>query len=130
MLAGGQQLALGPVRERVGADAREGLERGPQLPSCVEAATFAAQPLAVQKLGPGELDSKTCAREVLNRLAEEAVSVVALAQECAHARLDSARPRRRDDSGSLRKPLQRALEQRSVVGPGCRLDHLGREQRS
>src|SRR6266480_4774333 len=101
MLAGRQQLALGPVPERVGADARKGRERDSQLLSRVEAATFAAQPLAVQKLCPGELDSKTRARELLDRLAVEAVGVVALAQECARTRLDSARPRRSDDSGSL-----------------------------
>ncbi len=57
MLAGCQQLAFGAARERIGAHARERLERDPQLRSGVEAATFASQPLAVQKVGPGELES-------------------------------------------------------------------------
>ncbi len=57
MLAGRQQLAFGTELERLGAHDGERLERGAQLLPGVEAATFAAQPLPVEKMSPGELES-------------------------------------------------------------------------
>src|SRR5439155_12994186 len=58
-LTGRQQLAFGAAGERLGAHARELLERSAQLASGVEAAAFATQPLHVQKVSPCELEPHT-----------------------------------------------------------------------
>ena len=70
MLARRQQLALGTTYECLGAHARELLERGAQLPSGVDAAAFAPQPLPVEKVSPGELQADSGVRAV------EALSIV------------------------------------------------------
>ena len=108
----------------------ERLERGAQLLSGVEAAAFAAQPLPVQKVRPGELESHTGTGEVRDRLAVQALGDLALAQQRAHARFDSARPPGADRRRSAPRATPARLEQRSVAGPGCRLGQLGHEQRS
>src|SRR3954447_517530 len=56
-LASGQQLALGARDERLGAHADEPLVRRAQLVAGVEAAPRAPQPLAIQQVGPRELQA-------------------------------------------------------------------------
>ena len=51
ILAGGQELALGPPGERLHTHRREHFERGAQLLAGVQAPSLAAQPLAVEKVG-------------------------------------------------------------------------------
>src|SRR6202035_5725586 len=93
-LACRQQLAFGAARERLGAHAGERLKRGAQLLSGVEAATFAAQPLPVKQVSPGELESRSGTGEVLDRLAVHPLCDLALAEQRAHTRFDSTRPPR------------------------------------
>jgi hypothetical protein len=107
----------------------ERLKRGAQLLSGVEAAPLAAQPLPVQKLRPGELESYPGAGEVHDRLAVETVGDIALAQQRAYTGFDCARPTGADHAGSLREPLQGVLEQSVIGGPGRRLGQLGEQQR-
>ena len=90
-LACRQQLALGAVRERLGARAGERLKRGAQMLSGVEAAAFAAEPLPVKKVSPGELESRTGTGEVIDRLAVQTLGALALAQQRVHT-LDQLTP--------------------------------------
>jgi hypothetical protein len=59
MLTCCQQLAFGSARECLGAHAGERLECRPQMLSCVDAATLAAQPLTVKQMSARELESHT-----------------------------------------------------------------------
>ena len=78
-LAGGQQLTLGALGERLGAHAREQLERGAQLVAGVDAAPLASQPLAIEQVGPRELHAHAGAPQPLDRLLVEAIGCVAIA---------------------------------------------------
>jgi hypothetical protein len=60
--------------------------------SGVEAAPFAPQPLPVQEVSPCELEPHSATSEVQDRLAVQAVSGFALAQQRAHTRFDSECP--------------------------------------
>src|SRR3954447_5709283 len=91
-LAGRRQLALGAPGERLGAHAREHLERGAQLPAGVEAAALTSQPFPVEEVSPGELEPDTGTGEMRDRLAIQTVGELALAEQRTHARLDSERP--------------------------------------
>ena len=64
--AGGAQLGPGPVGERVHAHRVEHAEGGAELIAGVTAAAPAAQPLAVEQLGPGQLGSDPAALQVLD----------------------------------------------------------------
>src|SRR5690348_17409405 len=57
-LAGGPQLARGPVGEPAGSHGGEHLMRGAQLLAGVDAPVLPAQPLAVQEMGAGELHAQ------------------------------------------------------------------------
>jgi hypothetical protein len=68
-----EQLAFGAARECLGAHAAERLKRGAQLLAGVAAAPFAAQPLPVEKLRPGKLETSPAPGEIHDRLAVETV---------------------------------------------------------
>ena len=80
-LPGGEQLAPGTLGERLGADGDELLVGGAQLLARVHPPVLASQPFAVEQLGTGELDADPGALEPLDRLAEETVGDVALADQ-------------------------------------------------
>jgi hypothetical protein len=79
-LAGGLQLTLGARDECLRAHAREQLERGAQLVAGVEAAPLATQPLAVEQVGPCELQAHAGAPQPRDRLLVEPIGGVAVAE--------------------------------------------------
>src|SRR4051812_30584038 len=76
--AGRQQLSLGPRGERLGAHAREHLERGAQLLARVKPAPLAPKPFAVDEVGAGELQAQARASQAFDRLPIAAVGSVAV----------------------------------------------------
>ena len=87
--------------------AAEHLVRGAQLLARVHAPALAAQPFAVEQVGARELGADARAAEPLDRLAVEALGVVAVAQQRARARLDPQRPVGAARPRRLREPLER-----------------------
>src|SRR5437588_2170335 len=108
MLARGQQLALGPLGERLGPHRVEHLKCGAQLLASVEAAPLPPQPFAVEEMGAGELHADARASEPLNRLAIQAVGLVAVGEQRAAAGLDPEAPISGAGAGSLGDPLERS----------------------
>src|SRR6202035_4960262 len=102
----------------------------PQLASGVQAATFTAQPFAVKKATPSELESQTRTGELRDRLSVEGLGGLSLGEQRSHSRFDSECPRGADHAGAFGQPIQRGLEQRVVTGPGCRLSEFRHEPRS
>ena len=62
LLAGGQQLAAGALGERLRAHRGEHLVGRAQLLARVDAAVLAAQPLAVEQVGAGEVRTRRAVR--------------------------------------------------------------------
>src|SRR5918999_3307837 len=67
-LAGGPQLSGGTLRECFGTRCGEHFVGGAQLFACVRLATLAAQPFAIEQVGPGELTADAGTAEPLDRL--------------------------------------------------------------
>src|SRR5262249_60331243 len=104
--------------------------RAAPLLSGADAATFAAEPLAVKQMSPSELDPQTSPRELRDRLAVVSVSDLAVAQERADTRVDTSQPAGADHARPFREPLAGELDARAVTGPGRRFCQLWHEQRS
>src|ERR1700749_2618510 len=85
-LASGVQLALGATDERLGAHAREHLQRDAQLVACVAAPALAPQPLAVEEVGARELEPNERESEPLDPLAVQVLGAIAVAEQGARAR--------------------------------------------
>jgi hypothetical protein len=85
VLGGGQQLAFGAYGERLDPHRVEHLECGAQFLSRVDAPSLSAQPLAVEEMGARELNANARAPEPVDRLAIEAVCLVALGEERGNA---------------------------------------------
>src|SRR3954452_6870740 len=124
-LAGGQQLTLGAPGERLGAHGREQLERITQLMAGVDAAPLAAQPLAIEQVGPRKLHAHAGARQPLERLLIEALGGLAVAEQRARAGLDPERPVAAAGPGEEREPLERTCSDSALPGAGGRFDELG-----
>ena len=105
-LARGQELAPGPLGERLHAHRRQHLVGGPQLPARFNAAALAAQPLAVEQVTAGELHADAGTAEAGDRLPVEAVGDVALAEQGADAGNDAQRPLAGRHTRALGQPLQ------------------------
>src|SRR5207237_7208387 len=90
----------------------------------VEAAAFAAQPFAVEKMGTGELDADAGAAEPVDRLPIEALGGLAVAQQRSRAGLDPQRPVGAAGASRLREPLEGVSRARSLPAPGGGLDEL------
>ena len=73
----------GALGKPLGPDAAEHLVRRSKLLARVDAAVLAAQPLAVEEPGAGEVDDAAAAREPLDRLAVEGLRVFVVAQQRA-----------------------------------------------
>ena len=69
--AGGPQLDAGPFGKRRGADRVEDLVRAAELIAGVTPAPLAAQPLAVEQVGAGQIHPQAGAAEAVDRLAVE-----------------------------------------------------------
>ena len=99
-----------------------------QLGARVDAAVLAAQPLAVEEVRARELGPHARAPEALDRLAERALGVIALAQQRPRARLDRRAPSRSVSPGPCAASRLSASCARSSLRPhrvGC-LDQLAR----
>ena len=82
---------------------------GAQLLARVDAAALAAQPLAVEQVGAGELRTQRRSAEPLDRLAVERVGGRPLAQQSSAARLDAEREVSPAAFGRLRQSLERIV---------------------
>jgi hypothetical protein len=96
--------------------------RGAQVLPSLDTAALAAQPLAIHQLRSRQVDAPARATEAVDRIAVEALGVLALAREGERARFDAqrpvgpARPRRLGESAvGVGCPL-------SGTGPQCGLD--------
>ena len=92
-----------------------------QLVAGVEAAPLAAQPLAVEQVGPRELHAHAGAPQPLDRLLVEAIGGVAVAEQRARAGLDAERPIGAAGPGAEREPLERPFRDAALSGAGGRL---------
>src|SRR5580700_3550758 len=88
-LAGGCQLAPGPLGERTDAHRLQHLVRGPQLLACLTRTAFAAQPLAVEQVRPRQLCADPGPAQPLDRLPVIALGVLALAEQRADLGFDA-----------------------------------------
>ena len=116
-LAGGPQLAAGPLGERLHADLSEHLVRGAQLRPRLGPPALAAQPLTVQQVGAGELGPNAGAAEPADRLAVPALGVLAVAEQRPAARVDPLPPVGLADAGRLGQSAERAGGQPGLPGP-------------
>ena len=76
LLAGGEQLPAGAFGEGLGADRGEQVVGGAQLVAGVDPPVLAAQPLAVQQVGAGEVGPQRGAAEPLDRLGVAPLGIV------------------------------------------------------
>src|SRR5262249_61311519 len=90
--AGRAQLDPRPVGEGPSTDQIEELERAAKLLAGVMPAPLAAQPLAVQQPGAGEIQAQPRAAEAVDGLAVEVLGRLAIADECPRTGLDAQRP--------------------------------------
>ena len=81
--AGGQQLAAGPFGECLHLHRVQHAVGGTQLVPSLRAAALAAQPLAVQQVGAGELGAKLGTAQSVNRLLVQAIGRVVLGHQRA-----------------------------------------------
>src|SRR6266545_1622963 len=93
VLAGGAQLGLGPVGERLHAQRAEQLTGGAQLLARAAAAAPTAQPLAVQQVGPGQLRGDLALAQVLDGQPVPVLSVLVVGQQRLAAGQQPQRPR-------------------------------------
>ena len=125
LLARGQQLAAGALGEPFHADPVEQLVRGSQLRPRIDASMLAAQPLAVEEVGAGELGTEWCAAEPADRLLIARFGLLVVAEEARDARLDAACPVGVGGARGLREPLERSRAELGLPGPDARFDDLG-----
>src|SRR5262245_10561401 len=123
-LAGGQQLAAGALGEALGPHRREHLVRRAQLLARVHPPLLAAQPLAVEQPGAGEVDPAATAREPLDRLAVELLGGVAFAEQRARAGLDAERPVGAARPRAFAQALERRGRRVRRAAAHARLDQL------
>src|SRR5207302_2825408 len=84
----------------------------------------AAEPLAVEEMGPGELDTDAGSAEPVDRLPVEALGVLAVAQQGSRAGLDPQRPVGAAGASRLREPLEGVGRAGGLPAPGGRFDEL------
>ena len=123
------QLAPGPLGERLDAHRVQHVVGGAQLLARVNAAALAAQPLAVEQMGAGELHADAGPAEVRDRLAVVPLGGVALAEQGADAGFDPQRPLGGCRPRAFGQPLECGSDQCLVAGPGRRLGQLGHDIR-
>src|SRR5262249_11404861 len=99
LLAGGDQLSSGALRERLHADCAEHVVRGMEMLTRVDASALAAQPLPVQEVCARQRRCEATAAEPVERLTVELLGRCALAEQRARARLE---PERHVGPGCLR----------------------------
>src|SRR4029077_17676678 len=80
-LAGGEQLAAGPLGERPDAHRAQLLVGGAELRARLAAAALAAQPLPVEQVRAGELCADPGPAEPCDGLAVERLGVLAVAEQ-------------------------------------------------
>src|SRR5258707_7128448 len=87
-----------------------------------------SRPLAVEQVSAGQLRAVPGPAEVADRLAVQAVSSLAVAEQGADAGFQSQRPLGGPHPRVVGQPLQRGPDQRYVAGPGGRLGQLGHDK--
>ena len=91
-LTGGPQLAPGALGECLESHLGEQVVSGAELLACVQSTAVAAQPLAVDEVGAGELGADAGTAEPLDRLSVVPLGGLALAQQGTRAGRDPERP--------------------------------------
>src|SRR4029077_389682 len=124
-LASGAQVAPGPARERLHAHRVEHGEGGAKLVPGVAAAALAAQPLAVEEVGAGELGTVPGTTEPVDPLAIMLLSGFVPAQQGAGARLDPQPQVGSAGPGLFGEQIQGVAGDARVAGACGGLDQLG-----
>ncbi len=91
-LAGGHQLAAGPLGERLHAHRVQHAVGGAQLLPRVHAAVLPAQPLPVEQVTAGQFGTDAGAAEAVDGLTVQPLGGLALAEQGPEAGLDPQRP--------------------------------------
>ena len=94
----------------------------------VEPPVLAAEPLAVQQVGPGEFGPQPGAAEPLDRLGVALLGLLAVAEQRSRACLQALRPVGTLDGRHGRQPLQRFPGHFRPSGPHGGLDQFGQNQ--
>ena len=94
--------------------------------SSVRASALAAQPLAVDEMGSGQLEGHAGAAQMIDRLAVQRLGSRALAHQGTRTCLDPERQVRPARPGGLREPPQHRSGAPDVAAPGSGLDDLHR----
>jgi hypothetical protein len=115
-LAGGPQLAPGPLGEPGHAHRLQHAVGRAQLLASLAAAAFPAQPFPVQQVRPRVIDAEPGLAEAGDRLAVQLLGRPPLAQQGRTPRLGPQRPVGAAGTGQLGEP---------AIGPGRGLDHPG-----
>jgi len=127
-LARGAQLDPGPLGERPGAGGDEDLVRGAELIAGLTATALAAQPLAIEQVGAGQLDAQARASEAVDRLAVKILRGLTAGQQCARARLGPQRPVGTCGAGGLSQLAEGLGRAVRLPGPGRCFDQLGQDE--
>ena len=106
-LAGGQQLAVGALGERLQAHVREHRVSDSQLLAGVDAAMLAPQPFAVQEMRAGQRRAGLDVRQPLDRVPVEPLGGFPLGQHRRRARVGPQRPVRAGGARNLSEPGER-----------------------
>lgn len=85
MLARRLQLDPRALRETLHPEVREQPVGDSQFLPCVDSSAFAPQPLAVDQVGSGQIDSDPSSTESIDRLDIEVLSRLTVGQECCRA---------------------------------------------
>src|SRR3954452_22155987 len=126
LLASHLKLSACAIGESLHADRRELVVGSTELDTRVDPAIFAAQPLPVEQMSPGELRTQPGAGQPLDRLAMQAIGSLTLAHECPAARLDSQTPVGAAGRGGRHHALERTGRDLGPRGADRRFDQLGR----
>lgn len=124
-LARGRQLAPGPLGERTGAHGLEQLVGGPQLLARLRPSLAAAEPLAVQQLGPGQRHPAAGAGDPGDRFVVQRLGVVPVGQQGLAPGGQAERQRRVVGRGPAAHLLGDGLGDDAVAGAHRRLEQVG-----
>src|SRR5580693_7922700 len=122
--AGRPQLDARPFSERRGADRVEDLVRTGELVAGVTAAPLAAQPLAVEQAGAGQIPPQASAAEAVDRLTVQVLGGLAVADQRPRAGLGTKHPVGPAGTGDAGEPLKGAGRAPGYPAAHRRLDEL------
>ena len=122
--AGGAQFALGLLCVSARAHGVEHVVGGAELDAGVAASSAAAQPLAVEQVRAGEVDGRTAALKLADRLQVRGLGLAGVIKQRLAAGADPERPRRRRCAGPVGQGGERGAGHLPLVAADGGLDQL------